>query len=135
MVDEVADVASKEALLKTVRVHTEGKVYVEMERAIATRKLATMRESDGKVKEAFDLMQEIAVETFGSMDRKQKYDFILEQMRLALATDQYSQAQIISRKINPKTFVDFDAAHQVNPQVLFYSNYFLFSIFVLNMPN
>lgn len=89
-----------------------------MERAIATLKLAAMREADGKVKEAFDLMQEIAVETFGSMDRKQKYDFILEQMRLALATDQYSQAQIISRKINPKTFVDFDVSHQVSNKLI-----------------
>lgn len=110
----MSDKESKEALLKAVRSHTEGKVYVELERAQATRQLAAIREAEGDLKGAFELMSELAVETFGSMDRQQKYEFILEQMRLALATEQFSQAQIISRKINPKTFVDFDAAHQVS---------------------
>jgi 26S proteasome regulatory subunit N5 len=81
-----------------------------MERAQATRLLAAIREdAEGDLKGAFELMSELAVETFGSMDRQQKYEFILEQMRLALATQQFSQAQIISRKINPKTFVDFES--------------------------
>lgn len=104
---------SKEALLKAVRSHTEGKVYVEMERAQATRQLASIREAEGDLKGAFELMSELAVETFGSMDRQQKYEFILEQMRLALATEQYSQAQIISRKINAKALNELDSTHQV----------------------
>jgi 26S proteasome regulatory subunit N5 len=105
-VNALPDRDSKEALLRCVRQHTEGKVYVEIERAQATRLLAAMCESEGRLKDAFELMLEVAVETFGSMPRHEKYDFILEQMRLALATDQHSQAQIISRKINPKIFVD-----------------------------
>lgn len=100
--------------MKAVRTHTEGKVYVELERAEATRKLAAIREAEGDLKAAFELMGELPVETFGSMDRPQKYSFILEQMRLALATEQFSQAQIISRKINPKSFADFEASHKVS---------------------
>ena len=103
-VEQVPDRETKEILLNAVRINTEGKVYVEVERARATRALAAFKESDGSFKEAFELLQEIAVETFSSMERKEKYDFILEQMRLALVTDQFNQAQIISRKINPKIF-------------------------------
>lgn len=103
-VEQVSDRETKEALLESVRTNTEGKVYVEVERARSTRLLAGFRESDGKTSDAFELLQEIAVETFSSMDRKEKYDFILEQMRLALLTEQFNQAQIISRKINPKIF-------------------------------
>lgn len=103
-VEQVSDRETKEILLNSVRTNTEGKVFVEVERARATRALATFKESDGSYKEAFELLQEVAVETFSSMERKEKYDFILEQMRLALITEQFNQAQIISRKINPKIF-------------------------------
>lgn len=103
-VEQVPDRETKEILLNSVRTNTEGKVFVEVERARATRALATFKESDGSYKEAFELLQEVAVETFSSMEKKEKYDFILEQMRLALITEQFNQAQIISRKINPKIF-------------------------------
>lgn len=127
-VDQVPDRETKEILLNTVRANTEGKVFVEVERARATRTLAAFKESDGSFKEAFELLQEVAVETFSSMERKEKYDFILEQMRLALITEQFNQAQIISRKINPKIFNnDLDEAFQVTLLLLFYSS-FLFCI-------
>ena len=117
-VDQVPDRESKETLLNSVRTNTEGKVFVEVERARATRTLSAFKESDGSFKEAFELVQEVAVETFSSMERKEKYDFILEQMRLALLTEQFNQAQIISRKINPKIFNnDTDEAFQVNPKI------------------
>lgn len=113
-VDQVSDRETKETLLNAVRVNTEGKVYVEVERARATRSLAKFKESDDLNSEAFELLQEVAVETFSSMERKEKYDFILEQMRLALKTGQFNQAQIISRKINPKIFnADLDEEFEV----------------------
>ena len=76
-VDQVSDRETKEILLNSVRTNTEGKVYVEVERARATRALAAFKESDGAYSEAFELLQEIAVETFSSMERKEKYNFIL----------------------------------------------------------
>lgn len=105
-VEQVHDRETKDILLNAIRTNTEGKVFVEVERARASRSLAAFKESDGNFKEAFELLLEVAVETFSSMERKEKYDFILEQMRLALVTEQYNQAQIISRKINPKIFIN-----------------------------
>ena len=44
------------------------------------------------------------VETFGSMEREEKVQFILEQMRLGLARKDYIRTQIISKKISVKFF-------------------------------
>lgn len=44
------------------------------------------------------------VETYGSMERREKVEFILEQMRLCLAKKDYIRTQIISKKISPKVF-------------------------------
>lgn len=44
------------------------------------------------------------VETFGSMEREEKVQFILEQMRLGLARKDYIRTQIISKKISIKFF-------------------------------
>jgi 26S proteasome regulatory subunit N5 len=46
------------------------------------------------------------VETFGSMEKKEKVEFILEQMRLCIAKKDYIRTQIISKKINTKFFDD-----------------------------
>ena len=52
----------------------------------------------------------IQVETFGSMEKKEKVEFILEQMRLCLAKKDYIRTQIISKKINTKFFEDDSSA-------------------------
>jgi 26S proteasome regulatory subunit N5 len=60
----------------------------------------------GDVNKAADTLQELAVETFGSMDRREKTEFILEQMRLNLERKDYTRMNIVSRKINTKFFDD-----------------------------
>lgn len=44
------------------------------------------------------------VETYGSMEKKEKVEFILDQMRLCIAVKDYIRTQIISKKINTKFF-------------------------------
>ena len=44
------------------------------------------------------------METYGSMEKNEKVDFILEQIRLCLAKKDYIRAQIISKKISIKFF-------------------------------
>jgi 26S proteasome regulatory subunit N5 len=44
------------------------------------------------------------------MDRREKLEFLLEQMRLCLAKYDYIRTQIISKKINIKAFED-EASH------------------------
>lgn len=75
-----------------------------MERARLTKILASIKESKGLIEEAANVLQEIKVETFGSMEKREKVEFILEQMRLCLAKKDYIRTQILSRKISPKFF-------------------------------
>ncbi|KNC83285.1 hypothetical protein SARC_04464 [Sphaeroforma arctica JP610] len=91
-------------LIETLRDVTAGKIYVENERARLTMSLATIKEKDGDVSGAADVLQELQVETFGTMEKQEKIEFILEQMRLMLAKKDYIRTQIISKKISPRTF-------------------------------
>jgi len=103
-VDNVNDFEQKIKLIDTLRTVTAGKIYVEIERARLTRKLAEIRETQGDISEAANILQELQVETYGSMEKREKVEFILEQMRLCLAKKDYIRTQIISKKISIKFF-------------------------------
>jgi 26S proteasome regulatory subunit N5 len=105
-VEKVPNAQAKVEYIKTLREVTEGKIYVEVERARLTRTLAKIRENEGKTQEAVDVLQELQVETFGSMEKREKTEFIIEQMRLNLLVKDFTRTQIVSRKINTKYFED-----------------------------
>ena len=103
-IDSVQDQPIKLELIKTLQVLTEGKIYVEIERARLTRHLAQMKEQEGNIAEAAEILQEVAVETFGAMAKTEKISYILEQVRMCLERKDYVRAQILSRKISPRAF-------------------------------
>jgi 26S proteasome regulatory subunit N5 len=105
-VDQIQDKATKLAFIETLRTVTAGKIYVEVERARLTHTLSKIKEADGNIDEAASIMQELQVETFGSMEKREKVDLILEQMRLCLLKKDYIRTQIISKKIHTKYFED-----------------------------
>jgi 26S proteasome regulatory subunit N5 len=92
----------KVELINTLNEVTDGKIFVEVEKARLTKILADMKEEEGKAEEAANLLQEVQVETFGAMDKTEKTKYILNQMRLVLLKKDFVRTQIISRKINPK---------------------------------
>lgn len=65
-----------------------------------------MKETAGDSRLANELMQELQVETFGSMDRREKVEFILEQMRLLRLQRDWEKMAIVSKKINNKWLSD-----------------------------
>lgn len=79
-------------------------IFVEVERARVTRILSDIKKSQGDVKAARDILTELQVETFGSMTRREKTDFILEQVGLCIESDDWVQAGILSRKISTRYF-------------------------------
>ncbi|XP_045802548.1 26S proteasome non-ATPase regulatory subunit 12 homolog A-like isoform X5 [Trifolium pratense] len=110
-IDKTPDIETRIELIKTLISVSAGKIYVEIERARLVKKLAKIKEEQGLIAEAADLMQEIAVETFGAMAKTEKIAFILEQVRLCLDRQDYVRAQILSRKISPRVF-DIDASKE-----------------------
>lgn len=105
-VTELNEAAIKMDLIETLRSVTDGKIFLEVERARVTKILAGIKESQGKIDEAADILQELQVETFGSMEKREKAEFILEQMRLCLAKADFTRVQLISKKISIKFFED-----------------------------
>lgn len=109
-VDQTPDKETKIKFIETLRTVTEGKIYVENERARLTKILSDIKEADDDVVGAANIMEALQIETYGTMDKREKVEFILEQMRLCLAKHDLVRTQIISKKINTKFFVE--AEHQ-----------------------
>ncbi|KAG2643144.1 hypothetical protein PVAP13_2KG318200 [Panicum virgatum] len=103
-IDLTPDMDTRIELIKTLSSVSAGKIYVEIERARLIKRLAKIKEEQGKIDEAADLMQEVAVETFGSMAKTEKIAFILEQVRLCLDRQDFVRAQILSRRISTRVF-------------------------------
>lgn len=95
-------------LIETLRGITEGKIYLELERATLTRRLVAIQEADGDLEQAAKSLQEVQVETIGSMSKRDKVEYVLEQMRLTLATGDYVRTKILSNKINRDNVNDKD---------------------------
>ena len=69
-----------------------------------TRILSDMKKEQGDLNSAADILCELQVETFGSMHRREKTEFILEQVALCIEKGDWTQAGILSRKIGTKYF-------------------------------
>ena len=69
-----------------------------------TRILSDMKKEQGDLTAAADILCELQVETFGSMARREKTDFILEQVALCIKRGDWTQASILSRKISTRYF-------------------------------
>ena len=63
-----------------------------------------MKKEQGDLNAAADILCELQVETFGSMERREKTEFILEQVGLCIEKGDWVQAGILSRKISTKYF-------------------------------
>lgn len=93
-----------EDILTRDQAKTGFKIFVEVERARVTRILSDMKKSQGDLNAAAEILCELQVETFGSMERREKTEFILEQVALCIEKGDWTQAGILSRKISTKYF-------------------------------
>eukprot|EP01071_Lankesteria_metandrocarpae_P003264 Lankesteria_metandrocarpae@DN2859_c0_g1_i2.p1 len=106
------DMPTKLTLITTLSSVTEGKIFVEVERARILMILSKIKEADGDINGAATVLEDVQVETFGAMDRKEKAEFILEQMRVVLLKNDFIRCQILSKKINSK-FLENDDVQEL----------------------
>ncbi|KIW31760.1 uncharacterized protein PV07_03357 [Cladophialophora immunda] len=102
--DDTPNLDTKLSVIEALRTVTEGKIFVEVERARITRILSDIKKEQGDIKSACDILCELQVETFGSMTRREKTEFILEQVALCIQNGDWTQAGILSRKISTRYF-------------------------------
>ncbi|KAF8640531.1 hypothetical protein AX17_000193 [Amanita inopinata Kibby_2008] len=93
-------------LVETLRSITEGKIFLETPRARVTLLLSHYHESlangsissstpvESSLQTASDLLSDLQVETYSSMERREKIEFILEQMRLLIAVARQKDTQL-----------------------------------------
>lgn len=81
-----------------------SQIFVEVERARVTRILSDIKKEQGDISAATNILCELQVETFGSMSRREKTEFILEQVALCIQNEDWTQASILSRKISTRYF-------------------------------
>ncbi|ORY19735.1 putative proteasome regulatory particle subunit [Clohesyomyces aquaticus] len=102
--DDTPSLETKLSVIETLRTVTEGKIFVEVERARITRILSNIKKEQGDINAATDILCELQVETFGSMTRREKTEFILQQVALCIEKGEWTQAGILSRKISTRYF-------------------------------
>ncbi|KAI0384288.1 PCI domain-containing protein [Hypomontagnella monticulosa] len=100
--DDTPNLETKLSVIETLRTVTEGKIFVEVERARVTKILSDIKKQQGDLKSAMDILCELQVETFGSMERREKTEFILAQVALCIENGDWTQAGILSRKISTR---------------------------------
>lgn len=93
---------ARDKLVSALREISDGKIFLEAERARLTRCMSMILEQDGDVSKASDVLQEVHVETYGSLSKREKVEFILEQMRLTLAKKDYVRSAIVAGKVSRK---------------------------------
>ena len=100
--DKLPTRTEKYKMLEAIREACEGKMFLEKEYAAATKVLCEYLEADGKSEEGTKIIQEIQIETYGSLETKEKVEFILYQMKLVLMRKDFVRCQILSRKISKR---------------------------------
>lgn len=123
MVDSISDESIKNQLIEVLRTVTAGKIYVEVERARLTKRVVDKLEKAGKVEEAREMIMELQIETYGSMEVREKVQYLLHQMRLSIQLGDYFRAGVISKKISVKFFAQED--EEIQSMKLEYFNYMI----------
>ncbi|KAM9907996.1 hypothetical protein OXX79_000613 [Metschnikowia pulcherrima] len=116
-----SQLASKISLIDTIRTITDKKIFVEVERAEASRLLADIYLSQKHdLDTATEILCELQVETYSLMPFETKIEYILQQMELTLRKKDYAQAKILGRKILLKTLKGFARADELKATYLGY---------------
>ncbi|KAH3668506.1 hypothetical protein OGAPHI_002260 [Ogataea philodendri] len=106
--DEIEDLDTKIATIETIRTVTENKIFVEIERARVTRIYSDiLLDKKNDLDKACDVLCELQVETYGSMELSEKIEFILRQMTLSNKRGDFQLSKVLSRKILVRSLEKF----------------------------
>lgn len=91
------------ALIACLRHVAEGKLFLEVERARLTKRYAEILEVNlNDVSKACEVLQEEQVENYGGLDKREKLEFLLDQIRLVWVKRDFVRMAILARKVNRK---------------------------------
>jgi 26S proteasome regulatory subunit N5 len=113
-ISSIEDEQMRMEFVETMKEVCEKKIYLEVEYARCCMMIVKHKEKQGAsredILEAAKIMENVQVETYGSMDKFEKLEFILYQMKLNILLKDYTKLIIVSKKVNLKFFKDADFA-------------------------
>lgn len=86
---------------ETLREITEGKLFLEAEYARCTKSYCDMIIENNDLEKASEIIQEVQIETYGAIDKKEKIDYILYQVSVMLLKKDFVRTYILTKKIDP----------------------------------
>lgn len=109
--DHLNDIQNEETKMDLIKVLcevTEGKIFVEIERARLTELLVEYLEKKGELTEAMNLLQDLRLEILTTMDEKERIGLMLHQFRLCLQCNDQLRASLCAEKIHDQHLKDDD---------------------------
>lgn len=123
-IQQIGDLNARMVFVENLKEITEKKIFLEVEYARCCMILVKFNEqSPDKLRDAAHIMENVQVETYGSMSQKEKLEFLLYQMKLNLLLEDYTKLYIVGKKINQKT-LDKDGFAYEKLSYNLYSYYF-----------
>ena len=102
-VEKITDEQIKIYFVTELKNICDKKIYVEVEYARCAMILVKHNEkNNANLEEAAKIMENVQVETYGSMTKREKVEFILYQMHIQFILGDDIKLAIVSKKINPK---------------------------------
>ena len=86
-------------IIEVVRKVSEGKIFLEVDRARLTKRLSEIQLRTSNVAVASKTLQSEQVESYGEMPKREKFEYLLEQMRLTTLESDFVRANIIANKV------------------------------------
>ncbi len=117
-IEKIDDLEIKMTHIKTIKDVCDKKIFLEVEYARCCLMIVKQNETEDNIKEAAEVLQDIQVETYGSMDRREKVEFILYQMRIMIKMNDLIRLLMVSKKINRKN-INHEGLEDL--KVIFYS--------------
>ncbi len=123
-IKQISDVVKRIKFVETLKDITEKKIYLEVEYAKCCMILVKFNEdNENNLAEAAKIMENVQVETYGSMDKKEKLEFILYQIKLNVLLGDFNKIYIVSKKVNPKHLED-DGLETIKISYFLYQFYY-----------
>lgn len=105
-IETITDIDTKISLVKVLRDVTEGKIFIEVERARLTNILVEYMESQGQLQEAMELLQDLRLEILTTMEEKERIRMMLHQFKLCLECKDQLRASLCAEKITDQKLTD-----------------------------
>lgn len=103
-IDDISEEEEQVKLMETLRLVTRGKLFAEMERSKISKRLASIKKTNGHPMEAIKILEDLKIDTLATLDRKERMEIILQLMDLLVETKDFTKCMIIAKKINVKHF-------------------------------